>query len=219
MAEAPVEPQIRTVLADDHPLVLDALEQLFRTEGDIEVVARCTRGDQVLPAVRWWHPDVLILDLVMAGGDGISALRQLKAAELRTPTILLTALVREAELVEAIRLGVRGVLLKDTVPQQIAQCVRKVHAGGEWLEQKVVGPAMQSLLRRQEGERAPLDLLTARELDIIRCTAAGLRNKEVADRLAISEGTVKIHLHNIFGKVGVEGRVALTIWARDKGLV
>lgn len=208
MAEAPATPPIRTVLADDHPLVLDALEQLFRTEGDIEVVWRCARGDEVLPAVRRWRPDVLILDLVMGGGDGISVLRQLQAAANRTPTILLTAQVREADLVEAIRLGVRGVLLKDTSPRQIAECVRRVHAGGEWLERKVV-----------EGKRAALELLTARELEIIRCTAAGLRNKEVADRLAISEGTVKIHLHNIFEKVGVEGRVALTIWARDKGLV
>ena len=219
MSELRIHRPIRTVLADDHPLVLDALEQLFRAEGDIEVVARCTRGHDVLPAVRQCHPDVLILDLVMSGGDGISALRELDAAGERTPTILLTALIREADLVEAMRLGIRGVLLKDTSPGQIVECVRAIHAGREWFEQNVVGAAMQSLLRRPEGERTPQELLTARELDIIRCTAAGLRNKEVADRLDISEGTVKIHLHNIFGKVGVEGRVALTIWARDKGLV
>jgi two-component system, NarL family, nitrate/nitrite response regulator NarL len=210
---------IRVVLADDHPLVLDALEQLFRIEGDIAVVARCTTGREVAPAVRIHRPDVLILDVVMAGGDGLSVLRELHGTPDALPTILLTALLSEAQLLEAIRLGVRGVLLKDMAPRLIVQCVRKVHAGGEWLEQKVAARAMRTLLRRASGEREAAQKLTPRELELVRHVATGLRNKEIAERLSITEGTVKIHLHNVYEKVGVEGRVALAVWAKDRGLV
>ncbi len=210
---------IRVVLADDHPLVLDALEQLFRLEGDIQVVARCTTGVEVPGAVRRLRPDVLILDLLMAGGDGLSVLRELHGKPEYPATILLTASVREEELLEAIRLGIRGVLLKDMAPRLIVQCVRKVHAGGEWLEQKVAARAMRTLLRRESGEREAAQLLTQRELELVRHVASGLRNKEIADRLNITEGTVKIHLHNIYEKIDVEGRVALTVWAKDRGLV
>jgi DNA-binding NarL/FixJ family response regulator len=210
---------IRVVLADDHPLVLDALDQLFRLEGDIQVVARCTTGAEVPGAVRRLRPDVLILDLLMAGGDGLSVLRELHGKPEYPATILLTASVREGELLEAIRLGIRGVLLKDMAPRLIVQCVRKVHAGGEWLEQKVAARAMRTLLRRESGEREAAQLLTPRELELVRHVASGLRNKEIADRLNITEGTVKIHLHNIYEKVDVEGRVALTVWAKDRGLV
>jgi DNA-binding NarL/FixJ family response regulator len=210
---------IRVVLADDHPLVLDALEQLFRLEGDIQVVARCTTGAEVPGAVRRLRPDVLILDLLMAGGDGLSVLRELHGKPEYPATILLTASVREEELLEAIRLGIRGVLLKDMAPRLIVQCVRKVHAGGEWLEQKVAARAMRTLLRRESGEREAAQLLTQRERELVRHVASGLRNKEIADRLNITEGTVKIHLHNIYEKIDVEGRVALTVWAKDRGLV
>jgi DNA-binding NarL/FixJ family response regulator len=210
---------IRVVLADDHPLVLDALDQLFRLEGDIQVVARCTAGAEVPGAVRRLRPDVLILDLLMAGGDGLSVLRELHGKPEYPATILLTASVREEELLEAIRLGIRGVLLKDMAPRLIVQCVRKVHAGGEWLEQKVAARAMRTLLRRESGEREAAQLLTQRELELVRHVASGLRNKEIADRLNITEGTVKIHLHNIYEKIDVEGRVALTVWAKDRGLV
>ena len=210
---------IRVVLADDHPLVLDALEQLFRLEGDIQVVARCTTGGEVPGAIRRLRPDVLILDLLMAGGDGLSVLRELHGTPDYPPTILLTAHVQEEELLEAIRLGIRGVLLKDMAPRLIVQCVRKVHAGGEWLEQKIASRAMRTLLRRESGEREAAKLLTPRELELVRQVASGLRNKDIATRLHITEGTVKIHLHNIYEKISVEGRVALTVWAKDRGLV
>jgi DNA-binding NarL/FixJ family response regulator len=209
---------IRVVLADDHPLVLDALEQLFRVDGGIEVVARCMRGDEVVPVVRQTRPDVLVLDLIMAGADGITVLRSLRNEEHPPRTILLTALINEDEVMEAIRLGVRGILLKDMAPRQIVQCIRDVHAGQEWLDQKALGRAMKTLLRRESGEREAAKLLTPRELELARQVASGLRNKEIAERLNISEGTVKIHLHNIYEKIGIEGRVALTVWAKDRGL-
>jgi two-component system, NarL family, nitrate/nitrite response regulator NarL len=209
---------IRLALADDHPLVLDALEQLFRLEGDFQVVARCTRGDEVLTAVRKNHPDVLVLDFLMAGGDGITVLRQLRSEPDSPRTVLLSAVISESEMLEAIRLGARGVLLKDMAPRQIVECVRKVHAGGEWLDRDLLSRATRSLLRRTDDVREALQRLTARELEIVRSVAAGLRNQEIANRLKISVGTVKIHLHNIYDKLDVDGRVALAVWAKDRGL-
>ena len=211
-------PQIRLALADDHPLVLDALEQLFRLEGDFQVVARCTRGDEVVPAVRQNHPDVLVLDFLMAGADGLAVLRELRGEPDGPHTVLLSAVISEAEMLEAIRLGARGVLLKDMAPRQIVECVRKVYGGGEWLDRDLLTKATRSLLRRTDDVREVLKRLTSRELEIVRSVATGLRNQEIADRLRISVGTVKIHLHNIYEKLGVDGRVALAVWAKDRGL-
>jgi DNA-binding NarL/FixJ family response regulator len=210
---------IRVVLADDHPLVLDALEQLFHVEGDIVVVGRCTRGDEVVRVVRQQRPDVLILDHVMAGANGVEVLRELQHEAHQPRTIVLSALIQDDEVLEAIRLGAKGVLMKDMAPKQIVECVREVHAGGEWLQQRTGARAVKTLLRRETATREATRLLTPRELQLVRYVAAGLRNKEIGDRLNITEGTIKIHLHNIYEKVGVGGRVALAMWAKDKGLV
>lgn len=218
---SPSEPRssIRVVLADDHPLVLDGLARLFELEADIEVVGRCTRGDEVCGVVRTQRPDVLILDLVMEGLDGLAVLRELRADPDAPRTIMLSGFMDEAETLEAMRLGARGVLMKDMAPRLIVQCVRKVHGGGEWLEQERVGHAVKTLLRRATGEREAGRLLTPRELELVRLVAVGLHNKDIAERLTIAEGTVKLHLHSVYEKLGVDGRVGLTIWAKDRGLV
>jgi DNA-binding NarL/FixJ family response regulator len=213
------QPPIRVVLADDHPLVLDALEQQLGLEGGIEVVGRCTRGEEVCTVVRQCRSDVLILDLVMKGQDGLSVLRELGDDPHPPRTIMLSGFMEEAEVLEAMRLGVRGVLMKDMAPRLIVQCVRKVHAGGEWLEQERVGRAVKTLLRRTTGEQEAARVLTPRELELVRLVAVGMHNKDIAQRLEIAEGTVKLHLHSVYDKLGIDGRVALTIWARDRELV
>jgi DNA-binding NarL/FixJ family response regulator len=210
---------IRLVLADDHPLLLDGLENLFGLEQDIQVLARCGDGVETLRAVREHQPDILILDLRMPRMDGVAVLRAMKKEKLRTRVVLLTVALDEDEVLEAIRLGVRGVVLKEMAPQLMVQCVRKVHAGGEWLERTSVGRALEKMLRREAGAQHIAGLLTPREIEIVRLVASGRRNKAIAETLAISEGTVKLHLHNIYGKLGVDGRVALTLYAQNKGLV
>jgi len=210
---------IGLVLADDHPIVLDGLERLFALEPDIRVLARCTTGEETLQAVRKHRPDVLILDIRMPGMDGLKVLRQMKRAERPTRVVLLTAALDEDEVMEAITLGVNGVVLKEMAPQLLVQCVRKVHAGEQWLEKQSVSRALEKLLRREAGARQFAKLLTPREIEIVRMVAAGLRNQQIADKLHISEGTVKIHLHNIYEKLRVDGRVALTVFAQEKGLL
>jgi DNA-binding NarL/FixJ family response regulator len=210
---------IRLVLADDHPIVLDGLENLFRLERDFQVVARCVNGDETLAAVRRYHPDVLILDVRMPRKDGLAVLRVLHRDRLPTKVVLLAAVLEEEEVLEALRLGVRGMVLKELAPQMVVQCARKVHAGEKWFEKHAFGRAVDILLQREAGEREAAGVLTPREIEMVAMVARGLRNKEMSERLAISEGTVKIHLHNIYKKLKVENRVELILYAQAKRLV
>lgn len=210
---------ITLVLADDHPIVLDGLEQLFRLESDFLVLARCRDGEETLRALRLHQPDVLVLDIRMPRRDGLDVLREIRAGCLATRTVLLTAALEEQTLVEALQLGVGGVVLKEMAPQMLIEAVREVHAGGRWLDKGSVSRALGRLLRRENGLREAVELLTPRELEIVRMVARGLRNRAIAEQLFITEGTVKIHLHNIYQKTGVDGRLELAVYAQGKGLV
>ncbi len=210
--------RIRIALADDHVIVLDGLEQLFRLEPEFEVVARVTTAEAAVKAVEEHKPDVLVLDLAMPGHDGLWALRRIAELGVPTRTVLLTAHVDEERLIEAIRLGVSGVVLKEMAPRLLMECVRKVHAGEKWLEKQSVARAMERMLKRESELDRLSRLLTPREMEIVRLAAEGLRNKEISERLSITEGTVKIHLHNIYEKLGVTGRGQLILFATRHGL-
>jgi DNA-binding NarL/FixJ family response regulator len=210
---------MRLVLADDHRLVLEALELLLGREEDLEVVATCVDGREALAAVRRHHPDILVLDLRMPHLDGLGVLRELASAGDRTQVVVLTAGVDERELVEAIRLGARGVVLKEMPSRLLLQCLRKVHAGEQWLEKRSVAAALESLMRRDRGAAEMRGLLTPRELSVLRLLANGLRYLAIGEQLHIGEGTVKTHLHNVYRKLKVDGRLALMRVAREKGLV
>lgn len=208
---------IRLVLADDHPFILDALEGLFRLEEDIEVVARCTDGLQAIETVRKYEPDLLILDMRMPGADGLAVMRALRDMGSRTRVVLLTGAVADWELVECLRLGVRGVVMKEMAPGKLVQCVRKVHGGDVWVETQSIIQAVDLMLRRETGGRELAGHLTRREIEIVQLAVAGLRTKEIALRLTVTEGTVKVHLHNIYEKLGVDGRMELLKYAQERG--
>lgn len=209
---------IRLVLADDHPLVLDGLEQLFRLSRDFSVVARCRDGEETLKALRLYRPDVLILDIRMPRFDGLQVLRALQKEGLPARVVLLTADLEEAQLLEALQLGVGGIVLKEMAPRLLVDAVREVHAGGRWVDKGSANRALEKLLRREEENRETEPSLTPRELEIVRMVARGLRNRTIAEQLLISEGTVKIHLHNIYQKLEISGRGELAFHARSKGL-
>ncbi|HYG65329.1 MAG TPA: response regulator transcription factor [Thermoanaerobaculia bacterium] len=215
---------IRLILADDHPIILDGLQQLFRLEPDFEVVACCRDGEETLKALRLHAPDILVLDIRMPRGDGLAVLRALAGEKLAeekpaTRVVLLTAAVEENQLVEALELGVGGVVLKEMAPRLLVEAVREVHGGGRWLDQGSTHRALDKLLQREANSRETARLLTPRELEIVRMVARGLRNRAIAEQLFITEGTVKIHLHNIYQKVEVDGRLELTLYAQSRGLV
>lgn len=206
---------VRLLLVDDHPVVLAGLEKLFELEPDFSVTGRCTNGEDALDAIRRQTPDVVVLDLQMRGMNGLAFLRALEKTP-RTPrVVLLTISLNEDQMVEALRLGVRGVILKETAPKLLIECIRKVHAGERWFDEALLGRALDRLVASPGGPPA----LTPRETDIVRMVARSLRNKEIASSLSITEGTVKIHLHNIYEKLGIDGRIALTLFAQKQGLV
>lgn len=210
---------IRLVLADDHPLVLDGMENLFRTEKEFEVLARCIDGVETLQAVRKYHPDVLLLDMRMPKKDGLAVAREVRDEKLPTRVVLITAELDEEDFLKAIELGVKGIILKEMAPQTLLRCIRKVYAGEQWIELKSTKQALDKMLRREAGARKITSTLTPQEMAVVRLIAGGLRNREIADNLCISEGTVKVHLHNIYEKLNVNNRLALLCYIQEIGLV
>ena len=210
---------IRIVIADDHPIVLDGLEALFRGERDLEVVGRCVNAEETLRVAAATRPDVLLLDLTMPSPGGLGVMRELKRRQSGTHVVLLTASISDDEVVEALRLDVRGIVLKELAPRLLVDCIRRVAAGERWLERFSVTRALETVLHREEAARTAREILSERELDVVRMIARGLRNKEIAKELFITEGTVKVHLHSVYEKLGIDGRTALALYARDHALV
>ncbi|MCA9472604.1 MAG: response regulator transcription factor [Nitrospira sp.] len=210
---------ITLIIADDHPLILEGLKNLFSFEKDFTIVARCANGEETLKALRRYKPEILLLDLHMPGNDGLEVLREMKKEQLPTRSIILTATLNEEEVAQAVSLGIRGLVLKELAPALLVQCIRKVHAGELWLEKGSVAKAFEKLLKREAGRNEATQLLTRREIEIVNLIAAGLRNIEIGERLCISEGTVKMHLHNIYQKLGVDSRTQLIHYCQGKTLI
>lgn len=208
---------IRIVLADDHPVVRRGLLQFFADVDDFDVVAECEDGERALDQVRKLAPDVLVVDLRMPAVTGMEVLRSLRNEPRSPAVILLAGNISDDEVVEAMRLGAKGVVLKEMAPTLLVQCIRKVAAGGIWLEKEAIGRALEKLF--QAGETRARITLTPREVEIVRMVAQGMGNREVGERLFISGGTVKTHLHAIYEKLGVKGRVQLATYARENGLL
>ncbi len=216
---------VRIVIADDHPIVRDGLKKLLLLEDDFEVVGEAGDGREVLEKVQELDPDVLLLDLRMPNLDGLAALQALQQTNKRTRVIVLTASEDKNEFVQAMKLGCSGIVLKQTAPDLIVKSIRKVNAGEIWLDSHTTAAVMRQFSTGLEGngsasggkgrERSPL---SAREREIVALVAQGYKNKEMAEKMFISEQTVKNHLHNIFDKLGVSDRLELALYAIHKGL-
>ena len=209
---------IRVILADDHPLVLNGLYHLLREYPEFEVLDRCSSGAEALAAAMRHRPDILVLDLLMPGMDGLAVVRSLKESDAPPAVVLLTAQLHEDQLIEALRLGVRGFVLKEMATKLLVECLRRVHAGGQWLEKDSAGKAMAKLVRREAMGREIAGLLTPREIEVVTMVAKGFSNKEIGSHLCIAEGTVKIHLHNIYEKLKINRRAELVKFAEEYGL-
>jgi DNA-binding NarL/FixJ family response regulator len=211
--------RIRLVLVDDHPIILHGLQRLFEHEPDFEVVQSCLSGGEAIEAVRQVEPDVLVLDLKMQDRHGLDVLRSLKAEGRSCRTVILTAALRDDEVSAAVSLGVAGIVLKESPPSALVACVRDVHRGLRRIDTGTLARAQGRGRAAAPVQSAGAPALTPRETEIVRLVAQGLRNKELAQRLSITEGTVKIHLHNIYDKLGVDGRLELVLSAQQRGLV
>ena len=209
---------ITVVLADDHPLMLRGLQGLLSTEADFQVVAQCVNGEDALRSIRMYQPDLAVVDLSMPQRDGLSVSREVSREKLPTRIVLLAASIDEHRIVEARRLGVGGVVLKEMAPRHLLHCLRRVSCGEFWIERRAALRALDTLLQRQAGLQEIESILTTRELEIARLVASGLRNRRIAQRLHVSEATVKTHLHHIYDKLRVESRGQLILYCAEHGV-
>jgi two-component system nitrate/nitrite response regulator NarP len=205
----------RVLLADDHPLMLSGLEAVLRGSA-YEVAARVGTGTAALEAAESARPDLLILDIKMPEGSGLDVLRALRGAGDSRPVVMLTADIDDQSLVEAIRLGVNGIILKEGAETQLLACLDRVRGGGKWIE----GPVLQRALDLAVGSgkaKGPLSRLTPRERAIARLVGEGLRNREIGEELGLTEGTVKVCLHRIYEKLDISNRTELALLQREQG--
>jgi DNA-binding NarL/FixJ family response regulator len=209
---------IRIIIADDHPVVRRGLSQFFADEAEMDVVAECADGESALQAVQRHLPDVLLVDLRMPVIGGLEVLRRLRDLRLETRVVLLAGNISDDDVVEAMRLGVKGVVLKEMAPSLLVQCIRKVAGGGVWLEKEAVGRALEKMLQGEQSREKARVVLTPREIEIAQMIAGGFSNREVGQKLFISEGTVKTHLHTIYEKLGIKSRLQLANYAQEHGL-
>jgi len=216
---------IRIVIADDHPIFRDGLRRLLESEGDMKVVGEACDGLEAVKMATQIKPDILLLDLAMPHHTGLDALRDLStraggAGPVRI--ILLTAAAEKKQVVEALQLGARGVVLKDSATQLLLKSIRVVMAGEYWVGRESVSNLVQYLrnLMQSTNEETKQKKfgLTPRELEIVSAVVAGYANREIAEYFKISEDTVKHHLSNIFDKLGVSTRLELALFAVNQGL-
>lgn len=206
----------RLLLADDHPIVIQGLLALFATDPEMEVVAACRDGRELLTALRTHDADVLLIDQNMPGLSGTAILRRLAEDGHLPPAILLTGMIAESEAREAVCLGVRAIVLKEEAPQLLLDTIRAVARGERRLDEQLVARTLAAAPLPVEGASSA-DKLTAAEHRIVKLVCRGLPNKRIARELNISEATVKIHLHRVFRKLNVANRVQLTIRAQQGG--
>lgn len=212
---------VRVLLADDHQIFRAGLRKLLESEPGFEVVGEADDGASALTLVQRLNPDFLLLDLSMPKMSGLETLSALSAAESKCHVVLLAAAIEKPQVLEALRLGARGVVLKDSAIDLLFKCIRTVMAGEYWVDRESVADLVL-YLRQAPGPRAPAKKtfrLTPRELQIISTVVAGYPNKEIARRFSISEDTVKHHLSNVFDKCGVSNRLELAIFAINHHLV
>jgi DNA-binding NarL/FixJ family response regulator len=201
---------VSVVVADDHPVVLRGITEILRAQPDISVVAACSCGRDATAAIQQFAPDVAVLDIVMPDLNGLDVLSSIERNGFKTRVVILTAVATEDRVLAAMTRGAKGLLFKDAAPDNLVDCVREVARGKLWFPNDPIGAA-----RERETERqAEIGALTLRERQITLLVSEGLTDRLVAEQLNLAEGTVKSHLHNIYRKLGIPNRTALSARAR-----
>ncbi len=209
---------IRVFIADDHAIVRKGIRALLATEPGIEVVGEAGDGERAVDQVLALRPDVTLMDLVLPGIEGAVAIAQIRSDWPEARILVLTSFVTDEKVLPAIKAGARGYLLKDSSPEDLVRAIRQVHRGESPLDPSVAGRVMSALSQPATGEPA-VDVLTARELDVLREVAHGFSNQEIAHRLSLSDATVRTHISHILSKLGLASRTQATLYALREGLV
>ena len=203
---------LRVSLADDHPVVLEGLVAILLRHDGLQVVARDLNGTAALESIRAQVPDIAVLDAAMPGMAGVEVLRAVRELGLPTRVVLLAAELGSDDLMEAIRLGVDGILIKDEAATVLLACIDSMANGARWVSVNLLERALNIAARNDDGGQS----LTSREAEVAEKVSQGLQNKEIAGELGIADGTVRIHVHNIFKKFGIQNRVELANRLRRK---
>jgi two-component system, NarL family, nitrate/nitrite response regulator NarL len=211
---APAPPSIRVLVADDHELFRDGVRKLLENSGDISIVGEAADGNECLRLLETLKPDILLLDLRMPEKDGLAVLESLNFETVPTNVIVVTGAEEDRDILRAMRLGARGIVLKRSASDLLVKSIRKVHQGEIWLDNRMTAEVVNAFKKSAEGGlRREKPLLSDREREVVQHVAQGFRNREIGEKLSISEQTVKNHLHNIFDKLGVYDRLELALYA------
>jgi len=202
--------KIRILVADDHPVVRKGIIANLNPQRDMTVVAEANDGVEAIQQIKEHRPDVVLLDLRMPRMDGLDVVAEVKTSELPTKVIIMTTFESQEDVHRSMKAGARGYLLKDSSQEEILEAIRRVSAGETYLPARIVQKVA-------EGMRNPV--VSPRELEVLRCVAAGKSNKEIGVQLFIAEGTVKTHVKSLLEKLGAVGRTAAVKEAVHRGLV
>jgi NarL family two-component system response regulator LiaR len=210
---------ITVIVVDDHQVVRQGVRAFLESQPDIAVVAEAESGEAAAQLAAEYAPDVVLMDLLMPGMDGVTATQQVKLVSPRTQVIVLTSYHQDEHIFPAIRAGALSYLLKDVGPEELVEAVRKAARGEVVLDSRVAARVIQELHGEYQDTPSPLTTLSDRELDVLRLVADGLSNAEIAERLVVSEKTVKSHVSNILGKLHLVNRTQAAVLAWREGVV
>jgi two-component system, NarL family, nitrate/nitrite response regulator NarL len=214
------KPPVRILVADDHAIFRDGLRRLLEGSDDVTIVGEASNGNEAIKLLAKLKPDILLLDLRMPEKDGLGVLEEINFDSMTTRVIVLTAAEDDRDVVRAMRLGARGVVLKQSASDLLLKSIRKVSDGEIWLDNRMTAEVIDAFKKSSEaGQRREKPLLSDREKEIVQLVAQGFRNREIGEKLFISEQTVKNHLHNIFDKLGVSDRLELALYAIHHRLI
>ncbi|MBV9607945.1 MAG: response regulator transcription factor [Acidobacteria bacterium] len=203
----------RIVIADDHAVLRESLAALLGSQRDFQVTGKAANGQEALQIVQGNPPDVLVLDLFMPGGDGFEVLRTLDRAGNRVAAVVLTGSESQLDYAQVVRLGARGLVLKGDTPEKLFAAIRSVANGELAFSDDVAQQVLGTMAGEAREAATSLQRLSGREREIAHLVARGLKNRDIAQQLAISENTVKRHLQSIFGKTGARDRLELAVLA------
>lgn len=210
---------IRILIVDDHPLVREGLRAVLSQEADLHIVGEATNGREALAAMERLHPDVILMDVLMPGKDGIEATGDILRVNPAARILLLTSVTNMERIRPTIRAGALGYIPKSAPPEDLEQAIRTLHKGGVYLPANLARGLVQAPANSSRPGEFPIEMLTEREVEILKLVAQGLGNEEIATRLVISPRTAGVHISHILDKLGLENRTQAALYALRQGLV